>query len=228
MHHPDGAAAEADTSRRGYIGLMARLKFNAHGFVFQDGMKVLLRSYSAAQDALGEIIDCEREAAFAYQQELEMGGKWIGEHDDEGIVIWDQEQILAHRVDEAEGASAALRKAFVITFYHHWERSALKWVGKGRLDHLQLEAAVRALGYPVDPALDDVRLLVNTLKHDNSKWGLQLWARRQGTFMPGFNPNAKIINWYESIRLKSDDVEMIWNIVACSGPTIKMVQPSPG
>lgn len=205
---------------------MALLTFNAQGFVFQDGMNILLKSYSAAQDALNEVIDRQRDDAFAYQQELEMGGEWIGERDEDGAVIWNQEQILSHRVEEAEGASAALRKAFVISFYHHWERSALKWVGKDRLDHLKLEAAVKALGYPIDPALDDVRLLVNTLKHDNSKWGLQLWERRKDAFFTGFTPDAKNFNWYDSIRLKSDDVEMIWNIVASSGPTIKTVRSS--
>ncbi len=53
---------------------MAPLTFSAQGFVFQDGMNILLKSYSAAQDALNEVIDRQRDDAFAYQQELEMGG----------------------------------------------------------------------------------------------------------------------------------------------------------
>lgn len=93
-----------------------------------------------------------------------------------------------------------------------------------QLDHRKLEAAVKALDTPSTPTLDDVGLLVNTLKHNNSKWGLPLWERRQGTFMPDLNPDAKNINWYESVWIKSDDVEMIWTIIASSGPRTKTVQ----
>ena len=75
----------------------------------------------------GRDVACGRTAANRldrYQQNLEQGGKWIGESDDDGLVIWDQSQILDYEIDVVTEAAQDLRKAFALALYHHWERSA--------------------------------------------------------------------------------------------------------
>ena len=196
---------------------MVPLVFNAHGYGFQSGLRVLSSSFDEAEEAISSSLDRSKVEAFAHQEAVEQGAEWVGERDDDGLVIWDQQTILDYNVEAAMDANYALRSAYAVAIYHHWERAALRWLKETQIAHPKLVSMVRALGYTVDPKIDELRLLVNALKHGNEYWGLKLHTQQPNYFDSDFKPNDKT-DWYSAVRLTSAHIEEIIKIVAKSGP----------
>lgn len=200
------------------------LNFNMQGYVFQEGVRVLIAAYTSAADALHEEWQRAREDAASYLEDVASGEcEWIGERDDEGVVIWDQEQVHDMEIESRLDAAAALRKAFTLSLYHHWERSARQWTHDDRRDHDKLIKAVERLGYPISPRLAAVRDLANLLKHDNDKRAADLklsWPVLLQNTQP---VPGRRTNWYDAVRLTDDHLTEAFNIVAASGPDEKLL-----
>lgn len=202
---------------------MAKLNFNPQGYVFQDGLSRIRQSYESASAAVYADLERAKEEAVAYQQELDEGGEWKGERDDEGYVLWDHSTVLEMNIGNAREALLALETAFLVIAYHHWERSALIWTGLIQETHDKLAAKVIALGYPIDPRLGELRDLANTIKHNNDKWGEKLLAHRPDLLtISSKNPKWKT-NWYAKLNLSQKTVDEFFAIVARSGPHTRMV-----
>ncbi|MCW2339123.1 hypothetical protein M2337_003413 [Sphingobium sp. B2D3A] len=205
---------------------MAPLRFNLQGYSYQDGISILRNSFEAAQEALHTKREGAMDEAVAYQEGLKEGTvEWIGERDEDGFVIWDQQSVLDYNVRDAEEAAKELRKAFCIAMYHHWERSALQWVDKVQLKHAGLVAMVEAIPYPVDAKLSDLHLLVNALKHNNAKWLKQLADKRPDLLMVDLQGEREKVNWYGVISVRPQHVEEFFDVLTASGPTIDSVRP---
>lgn len=199
---------------------MAALTFNMQGYAFQEGIRVLIAAHETTADALHEELQRAKEDALAYQEEVERGEReWIGERDEDGHVIWDQEQVHDMEIESKIEGQAAVRKAFILALYHHWERSARIWTGSDKRDHDKLVAAVEAEGTPIHPKLGAVRDLANLLKHDNDKWGHALLQSWSAIFPFGFTPGPGRTNWYDAVRLTDAHLVEAFNIVAASGPS---------
>ncbi len=69
----------------------------------------------------------EQETAKQNLVAYQTAGDWIVEHDDDGNVMWDQETLLEMDIEASDEAIMALRKAFVMALYHHWERALRKY-----------------------------------------------------------------------------------------------------
>ena len=203
---------------------MAALKWNLQGYIFQEGVTVLTAAYHAAADALNEEWGRAKEEALAYQEGVENGTvEWIGERDDEGYVLWDQEQIHEMEVESKVEGLAALRKAFALSIYHHWERGARIWTGNDDKDHKKLVKAVEAKGIKVHPRLEAVKDLANLLKHDNDKRGADLLKSWPQVLPSGFKKGANRTDWYGAVKLTNSHLDEAFNIVAASGPDVKTV-----
>jgi hypothetical protein len=202
---------------------MAKLDFNMQGYVFQEGVKTLRAGFETAVEALRSARTRAQQDLQAYEAAVAADPtQWIGEEED-GLVLWDQSQVLEMSIADAEEALLALRKAFVIAIYHHWERAALRWTHlTGRTEHKHLSAGTVAAGYPVNPTLEAVLHLVNTLKHDSAAKGERLLAAWPEVFPAGFTRTPRT-NWYEAIQLTDAQVQEVCEIVASSGPTAEMV-----
>lgn len=199
---------------------MVALTFNMQGYAFQEGIRVLIAAHETTAEALHEELQRAKGNALAYQGEVERGEtEWIGERDEDGHVIWHQEQVHDMEIESKVEGEAAVRKAFILALYHHWERSARIWTGSDKRDHDKLVAAVEAQGTPIHPKLGAVRDLANLLKHNNDKWGdavLQSWP---AVFPYGFAKAAGRTNWHEAVRLSDTHLAEAFNIVAGSGPS---------
>lgn len=200
--------------------VMAALTFNMQGYAFQEGVRVLIAAHETAADALREEWQRAKDNALAYQDGVESGETaWIGERDEEGHVIWDQDQVHEMEIDSKIEGQAAMRKAFILTLYHHWERSARIWTGSDKRDHDKLVQAVEAQGTTTHPKLAAVRDLANLLKHDNDKWGHALRHSWAAVFPHSFAEALGRTNWYYAIRLTDAHLTEAFNIVAASGPS---------
>lgn len=197
---------------------MVALIFNVHGFVFQQGVQILGEAYHTASDALSSEWERAQDEARAYINGVEAGEiEWIGERDEDGFIIWDREQENEYQIEAKRDALQALRKAFVIAIYHHWERSARSWSNDDKRDHAKLVKSVQKMGYPLHPRLEAVRDLANLLKHDNSSRGEQLRASWPEVIRPR---SAKLgrPSWYDMVLLTDAHLSEAFNIIAASGP----------
>lgn len=202
---------------------MAKLNINWRGYSYQAGVEVLVQSYLASQQALEDGIERAQEEALGYQQAIDQGIEEPQiEYDDDGTPIVDHADVLAWNVDLAQEASMALRKAFIIAAYHHWERSARGWTSSQHGKHDKLVALSQEKGYPIHPRLAAIRDLVNLLKHDNSAWGDKLLASWPQLLSPAFK--AKIVtDWYEAVQLRNEHVTEVLDALAASGPHSTMM-----
>ena len=211
-------------SRQTEVRLVA-FPFNMAGVVYQDGIDIIGLSYIAAHDALKSKIESTQAEIDAYEKHIANGGEWEGEVDEEGYTMWSQDQVLDLRHREAIEAAITLRKAFVTTLYHHWERHARSWLKNDKFDHAKLVKNVKGLSYPVDDDIEILWMLNNLLKHNNARWGRPLHERRGDLFHPFFKPKADTTHWESVVIVRDHHIQEFINIVKGSGP--EMSTPAP-
>ena len=125
-------------------------------------------------------------------------------------------------IESKREGQAALRKAFALSIYHHWERGARNWTRNDDRDHNKLVEAVRAMGIEVSPRLVAVKDLANLLKHDNDRRGADL-LKSWPEILPKVNRGRNRKDWYGAVRLSDKHLTEALDIIAASGPDAKTV-----
>jgi hypothetical protein len=199
---------------------MVALNFNAHAVFFESGLDTIQDGYDASVTGITHEINRKKAALYDYDRHIANGGGPTEERDEDGRIIWAQDQTLEALISVAEDALGTLRKAYAISIYHHWERSALSWTGRTNEKHDKLVRLVLAEGYPIDPHLEAVRDLANLLKHANERWGLQLFQSWPNVFQRGFAPVAGggPVKWYDRVELTGAHIKEVMKTVRESGP----------
>lgn len=193
-------------------------KFSVHGYMFEEGVKALEAAFVAASDTLETTLAAKQAQLTDYLMHIERGGLPIGEWDDEGNRLWEQEDVLVMHIETTTEALIALRKSTVIALYHHWERAIRKTTGvpaDGK--HSALISAAAGEGLDISPKLEAVRCLVNLLKHDNERWARKLrhlWP----DVLSDFDGQSKFNDWYQAVTLSRKQVCQVFGIVRTSGP----------
>lgn len=201
---------------------MALLKWNYQGYVYQEGVSLLIAAYDTAANALQQEWERTKDEASVYQDGVASGEReWIGERDDEHV-LWDQQQVYDIEIESKLAAQSALRKAFALSIYHHWERGARVWTGDDVREHKKLVKAVEAKGVPVSPRLEAIKDLANLLKHDNDDRGADL-LKSWPDVLPSVAKWGGRIDWYESVALTDYHLTEAFNIIAASGPNLHTV-----
>lgn len=199
---------------------MVKLNFNWFGYMYQDGINSIRLSYDSAAQALELRAGQSYDEITAYNAKVEARDHSGVERDEDGQVLWDQEDVLFHQSMAAEDALNTLRKAFAIVLYHHWERNVREWVQSKHGKHEALVAAAAANGQTTDPLVNDLRHLVNTLKHDSDAWGMILYTVRPDLFKSDFKVNQTLPNnWYDGIEISGKALVDFFSGVSASGPT---------
>ncbi|MCY1360063.1 hypothetical protein D9M69_466710 [compost metagenome] len=196
---------------------MVPVNFNMVGYDFSRGIRILKEGYASAILALKQKADTLGTQLLEYREHLAHGGEPDEERDAEGFLLWDRERLLEMDLAVCSDGLGEVRKAFVIALYHHWERAVRKDTGYSKQKHDELLEAAAAAQIAVQPDLEKVRHLVNTLKHNNEKRGSELLKHWPEVFPSEFHHNANT-DWYQSIGLTDAHVHQALNIIAGSGP----------
>lgn len=202
---------------------MVPINFNMVGYDFSRGVRVLKEGYASAILALEQKSDALGTQLLEYREHLAHGGEPDEERDDEGFLLWDRERLLEMDLEVCSAGLGEVRKAFVIALYHHWERAVRKDTGYNKPYHEELLEAAAAAQIPVQPDLEKVRHLVNTLKHNNEKRGTQLLKHWPEVFCSDFSQDTNT-DWYQSIELTDDHVHQALSIIAASGPEVMRLE----
>lgn len=205
---------------------MVEFVFNLQGYFYQSGIKVLRQSYDTAEQALYTALENAQSDLSEYEKAQAAGAPFEGARDDDGYLIWSQDQVLEGTVDAAQEALDSLRRSFAISLYHTWERGARIWTGAPHdANHQRLVKGVEALGMAVDPDLDVLRLVANVLKHDNNRRGNELLAAAPDLLAGVQSSPPNRIDWYEKVIISMGWMGRFFDAVAASGPTTKTVFP---
>jgi len=189
------------------------------GRMFAHRLNIIHQAFVAAGRALRELVDEQRTALTDYEEELAAGLEPIEERDEDGHLLWSQDQVLLVQIEDAVEALQSLHKATVITAYHAWEDAARRFTGKDQgAKHPDLVLALGNRGIAVPEDLGWITLLVNTLKHGNPSKGRKLHTLRPDLFWPAFNPHMEHIDWYGAIVLPTETVELVIERLGHSGP----------
>lgn len=201
---------------------MVNLRVNMQAVFFASGLDVIEQGYNAAVSGIGREINRRKVAYSDYLRSLESGIPPTEERDEDGNLIWSLDQFLEAEIEIAEEALKSFRNAYAVAIYHHWERSALQWTAKKSERHDKLVQLVRAMGYPIAERLNAVRDLVNLLKHNNSRWGIELYESWRDVFPDNFRvpeDGALQTSWYDAVALNADHINLILETIRKSGPT---------
>jgi hypothetical protein len=206
---------------------MVKLVFNAYGYTYQNGIRVLIQSYRSAEQALSLDVERIADEAIEHQKAVARGEEeFIGERDDEGNIIWSRQRELNTQYDLAEDALRTLRRAYAIAAYHQWERGARQWTKAPKSDdHDKLVKRVEALGLTVDPHVHLLRMVVNLLKHNNDTWGERVRQAEPSLLQ---KPESRSLfshsaDWFEALNITGTWMTTFFNAVARSGPTLLTV-----
>ena len=196
---------------------MVALNFNMLGFAYQQGVNWLEAGFATAAGALREQIAKRRADLQAYTDHVAAGGERVGELE-EGLTLWEQDDILTMHIEDAEESLMDLRKAYVLAAYHHWERSARRWTRSSlHAKHSSLASATEALGYPMNGRMSGLYNLVNTLKHNSAKWAADL-SSTWPEVLNGAQRSRPDQDWYAAVELSDDHVHQVCDILRTSGP----------
>ncbi len=197
----------------------------ASASLFMDKVNRLRSAFHAACAPFHAELEALETKHAEHAAQVEAGSAVWEEFDPETGSGWSYGEVLAERREDAEDALLVIRKAFVMTAYHLWERGAQRW-GKSDKSHKELVKALEKAAINVDDRLEELHLLVNCLKH-NSKTGTKLIEKRPSLFATDFDPDAlhpvtgkpfSRINWADNIVLTDADVDDYLDIVRNSAP----------
>lgn len=184
---------------------------------FLHGLNILRRAFAAAHSQVMSEMEEAETAYWAHVAEIGDGidtTVWT-----DGLVTITTTDSLRLDLSAAGAAVRELRLAFAVTFYHHWERSVSRWMGKHIQGHDKLEGAAKALGYPVHEDMQYVQCLANLTKHGTERWALKLFPFWPDLFGEGFDPE-KARDWRGELDLQEDHIWQIAEIVEACAPTV--------
>lgn len=199
---------------------MAPISYNLLGWLHQEGLSRLRDSYLSAMDGIGLRIKAAYDDIDQHDKEVAETNNDQIERDDDGNVIVDPRDILLYSAEIAEETESDLNKAFAIAIFHYWERSARSWTKKHSGKFTTLVHDVEAIGYSVDGELKNLHLVVNLLKHANSKHA-NLLMQESSKYLKEDNYNDAISHeWYDEVLLNKKDILNFFKIAEMSGPTL--------
>jgi len=184
-------------------------------FMFQSGVDTIRDAFTAS---IGAMKEAERKAEEALALYV-ASGKDDTEYDENGSVLHSTYFLLAHKASEMSIAAREVRRAFIMSAFHYWERSARGWTNlDGQHDYygkLKKEAAKQ---FDMSPKLDELNHLNNVLKHNNPYHARSLAMIRLDHFVrtPYSTIHNRRVTW--TLALNDAHVEEAIEIVRASGP----------
>ncbi len=200
---------------------MAPIPFNILGYRFEKGLQVFKESFDSAMVGVLRKKEAIQAELMEYKHSLDNGGKWIGERDEDGYLLWDRETLLEMDLEESAEAVVELRKAFVLAIYHYWERTIRIYCHTTEPGHPNLIDRAKENGIMIGQHLERVHLLANVLKHNSSKWGNRLIRAWPDVFSTRFQSNDQT-DWSAALAITDLHVNDAFEAILNSGPRSKL------
>lgn len=203
--------------------------FSPRGYVYQSGLDCIRLAAKSGQNSLQEAISFKQEQLKQYEAD----SVFVGERDEDGYVLWEQNDILNLDIERLQEALLELRRAFALTAYHYWETSVYQWFHQENPEtqsinlgnYRNLAKTLKDLGNK-DPSLQNipdknlciVSHISNVIKHtsDNSK---EYLSKNMPIELVGIIKNTpKIYGNRPQVYLEEHHLNWIFDVIAHSGP----------
>lgn len=156
----------------------------------------------------------------SFDDEIERVNSFIvahKEHGDDDEAARDYADMLGDEHLDATLTLRLVREAYVLTFYHLWEKYALRWMDKKRYDSLLDPQSLQDRGIIVDPEIDRMRLTANLIKHRSGalfqKYPDMLEPIARKYIAGGLEPDL-----YDYLQLTDQDMNLFIDAMKRSGP----------
>lgn len=198
---------------------------------FRFGMEII----RAGAEASINVIEKRRADAIRKRDALQSGTDF---DQDEECIYWEDQVRIADEI------SKELCKNTALSAYHYWERwvthawdtasgsSTVSISGKAPKDHASYKKTARSLGYNLDPRLDWIWYLSNTIKHNKKDDHITDPEKMSGRCAL-FNHCPKMFNtfpdkppsnadWAKYLCMKKIDMWLVLEIIDHSGPPLSL------
>ncbi len=207
---------------------MAKLDFNFWAFDYDRRITVMADTLATAEAALDA--KSAEIAAVRDKHEQDVSDGIVGDDteydEDTGAVMWSRSWGYDQDLEVINEGLVALRKAFVVALYHHWEKTVQKWADiKSNAKHAKLYKAVRDKGVTPPDRLEHVYHLNNVLKHNSLKNGPALLKEWPELFVLNDMIQKRLdagktdIAWSDNVSISADRMKEIFDVMRASGPT---------
>lgn len=206
---------------------MAKINFNFWASDYDHRITVMSDTLLAAEEALDAKSQQIADEAAAYEADIAAGSvdDDVVYDDDTGSVIYRRSSAYDYDLDVIDQGLVALRKSFVISLYHLWERTAKGWSGASTAnEHSKFLKAVRAKDVNPPERLEHIYFLNNVLKHNSRKHGPKLLTAWPEIFVLPHMLQKQLdegkvrIEWSERLAISKGAMAEIFAVIRASGP----------
>lgn len=196
---------------------MAKIFESFRAFAYQQGVDSIETAFRASITTMEE---AERKADDEHMR-YAMSDEDDREYDEDRILIRSTVNDLQHAAIQVSYAAREVRKAFITSAFHYWERSARNLTNLVEIKHKF--AALKeqsAKIHAVSPDLDMLNHLNNVIKHDSITGAEALIGIRSDHFWrpPYHNKPDGPLVW--TLSITNAHVQEAIEIVRASGPQI--------
>jgi hypothetical protein len=194
---------------------VAEIHLDMGAYTYSEGLKAIGLMYHAARGALSEQRTDLDAMAREYDRHTESGGTPIGEWDEEGNRLWDQEDHYRLQQLVIDDAMEELKAATVIAIYHHWERSIPFSSDSTQRRHDELKKDAHAQNIALHPDIDALCFCANYFKHGSVKWLKKLVDRWPDRFHAS-HIEGESLAWHRRLTFESAEIEWFVRIAEAS------------
>jgi hypothetical protein len=196
---------------------MARIFESFRAFAYQSGVDSI---HAAFQSSIATMQEAERKAGEDHWRYVD-SGEDDDEYDEDGYLIHSTRHNLANAEVQVSYAAREVRRAFITSAFHYWERSARNLTKLVEIKHKFADLKDQSAKlHAISPDLDMLNHLNNVLKHDSIKGAEALIKIRSDHFQRA--PYRKTpdgpLQW--TLCITNAHVEEAIEIVRASGPQI--------
>ena len=185
--------------------------FSMEAYSYSQGLDAILLMYKTAQGSLQIQHRNIENRKIEYYKAIDAGELPIGEWDEDGSCLWDQESI--YRLDQLviEDAHAELRVATAIAIYHHWERSIPNQREIHRC-HKKLKNDAILNNIELHDDIDALQFVANYLKHGTEKWKIKLQECFPTQFKFSRLEDRQHLAWVRWLHLSDENILWFFEI----------------
>jgi hypothetical protein len=145
---------------------MARLLFNARGYIFQKGLSDIRRAYDTTIIALESNRAKLANDLSDFQRALSVGKTDAWEYDEDGEALYSREGMHELLIDDATSTINIAREAYVVILHHYWEKQCKELMQERQYKACEAYNYLQAYGLAIDQSnLETLRLTCNKIKH---------------------------------------------------------------
>jgi hypothetical protein len=196
---------------------VVKFSFSVIGFEYENGLRVIKRTYEAASRNL----DDQKIRCYGMLEAIRRG-ELSNDYDPANGEISPESEYEFEIMNIVESAQL-LRQASLLMAYHFWEKQVLTWTGgktkkmKGQSLHDSYVAYCQSQSFDVDvTGLKTLHLIANSIKHGqgNSEWVSRLYEHDRSLFIE----NAQSHKPLDYLCISNDRVMGFFGALEKSGP----------